>query len=66
MNSNPIKAVVVKEALREGYTTKLVGRIIYVWSQEPNMWYNSSDVVVSLVANGNGKFTMPTECLKAA
>lgn len=65
MNStNPVEVVVIKDLSTDGRKTRLLGQKLYAWSCEPNMWYNAGEVVVSKVRDGNGRFTMPADCLK--
>ena len=63
-NTNPVEVTVIKDLNTEGRKTRLLGQKLYAWSGEPHMWYNAGEVVVSKVASGNGRFTMPADCLK--
>ena len=65
-NTHPVEVTVIKDLNTKGRKTRLLGQKLYAWSGEPNMWYNAGEVVVSKVASGNGRFTMPADCLKVS
>ena len=60
------KVTVIKEDLREGRQTRLIGQTLYMWDDRPQMHYNQSKVLVSKQPDGACRFAISPECLKLA
>jgi hypothetical protein len=60
------KVTVIKEDLREGRQTRLLGQTLYMWDDRPQMHYNQSKVLVSKQPDGACRFAISPECLKLA
>ena len=60
------KVTVIKEDLREGRTTRLMGQTLYLWDERSNMRHNQSKVVLSKQPDGKYRFCISPECIKPA
>ncbi len=63
---NATKVTVIKEDLREGRQTRLLGQTLYMWDDRPQMRHNQSKVSVSKQPDGAYRFAISPECLKIA
>jgi hypothetical protein len=60
------KVTVIKEDLREGRATRLMGQTLYLWDDRPRMSYNQSKALVSKQPDGACRFAISPECIKPA